>query len=73
MQVLGVADIEAVLGKRPFVSEEMRNIDRYRHGFEKQEHGEVEEGKEAAKDSDEGDEDEAGQQRLFDPNIIVAT
>jgi Ran GTPase-activating protein (RanGAP) involved in mRNA processing and transport len=73
MQVLGVADIEALLGKRPFVSEEMRNIDRYRHGFEKVEDGEAEEGKGDAKANDEGDEDEAGQQRFFDPNIIVAT
>ena len=32
MQVIGLEDVERLLGKRPFSSQEMRNIDRYRHG-----------------------------------------
>jgi hypothetical protein len=30
--VIGLEDVESILGKRPFCTQEMRNIDRYRHG-----------------------------------------
>ena len=74
LQVLGVEDIELLLGKRPFVSEAMRNIDMYRQGFQKKIEGEGAEGAEkAAAEGDEEGDDEAAQQRFFDPNIIVAT
>jgi hypothetical protein len=36
-QVLNVEDIELVLGERPFVSDGMRNIDKYRLGFQEAE------------------------------------
>ncbi len=31
-QVIGIDDVERLLGERPFTSAEMRNIDRYRRG-----------------------------------------
>ena len=30
--MIGLEDVERLLGKRPFSSQEMRNIDKYRHG-----------------------------------------
>ena len=40
-QVLSLEDVEDLLGPRPFQSEELRNIDRYRKGFQAAQEAEV--------------------------------
>lgn len=46
MQVVNSDDLEVILGPRPFRSTELRNIDRFREGFQKSGDASAEEGKE---------------------------
>jgi len=81
-QVIGLDDVERLLGKRPFSSQEMRNIDRYRHGpsgkppppspplDEKQQ---AENGGGPGKDGDGGNGEEPALHGRLEPGAVVAT
>lgn len=85
VQVIGLDDVERLLGQRPFSSAEMRNIDRYRHGAGGKPPGPGGEGEAAApqppaegdagsdKDGGEGGEKEAKPVRKIEPEGVVAT
>lgn len=80
--MIGLDDVERLLGKRPFSSQEMRNIDRYRHGpsgkppppspplDEKQQ---AENGGGPGKDGDGGNGEEPALHGRLEPGAVVAT
>ncbi|GAX76092.1 hypothetical protein CEUSTIGMA_g3535.t1 [Chlamydomonas eustigma] len=85
-EVIGLEDVESILGKRPFSTQEMRNIDRYRHGAsgkpptppsegagEKPEGGGELPPKEGEQGPGEGMTKEPGFSRRVEPGAVIAT
>lgn len=85
-EVIGLDDVERILGKRPFTSLEMRNIDRYRYGAggKPPSSGEGEQSSEELvketqqpegppKDGPSGSDGESKLRRKVEPEGVVAT
>ena len=80
--MIGLEDVERLLGKRPFSSAEMRNIDRYRHGADGKPPSPPAEGKPQAEQQQEGGggpgggsggKEEPAFHRRVEPGVVVAT
>jgi len=73
--VLSLEDIEELLGPRPYKTRELRNVDRFRHGFDDSFKLKAAEDKEeeAEEKIEENKQDKSDEDPPSDPSRIVAS